>query len=179
MIRILGKCFIGAFVFWHAFAIAVYATPREAKDPLAAFVKRDMIPLVTPYVQWTSQWQLWNLFSPDPLRRVTFYHVQAEENSMWRDIRTIQPGTYSMWRHATQFKMLSNILGEFESNREAVAGRFMHLICKEDGITSGTPIRLVYEYYVIPYHTKRESIVWWNAWKPQPERYTGFQTTCP
>jgi hypothetical protein len=119
------------------------------------------------------------LFSPDPLRRVTTYHVQVKQDAAWNEIRTIEPGTVSLWRHATVFKLLSNIAGEFESNRGPVVGRFLHVICEEDGIASSTPIRLEYEFYIIPYHFRRASIQWWNEWRPRPEKYAGFETTCP
>jgi len=173
------KILIIGFVLWHAFAVAIYSTPREAEDPFALWARLDLIPIVSPYMLMTSQWQLWNLFSPDPLRRVTFYKVDTWDGSQWNELVTYKPGSFSSWRHSTQFKLFSNMLNEFEKNRAPLAGRFLHLLCAEKGIAPETKIRLQYVYYVIPYHTKRESRAWWNAWEPTFSTYTGFETTCP
>lgn len=173
------KILIIGFVLWHAFAVAVYSTPREAQDPIGLWSRLDLIPIVTPYMLSTSQWQLWNLFSPDPLRRVTFYRVETQHEGVWKELVTYKPGSFSIWRHATQFKLYSNMLNEFEQNRAPLAGRFMHLLCAEKGVAAGTPIRLQYIYYVIPFHTQRETYAWWNAWQPQFANYTGFETICP
>lgn len=167
------------FVTWHAFAIAVYSTPREAQDPVGKWMRENLVPRVMPYVLITSQWQLWNLFSPDPLRRVTFYKVDVWDGVEWHEVTTYQPGSFSIWRHATQFKMLGNLLDENAQNRSPLAGRFLHLFCKEKDIPADTRIRLQYVHYTIPYHTERHSRAWWDAWNPEFGVYTGFETACP
>ncbi len=173
------KLAIALFVIWHAFAVAVYPIPRDARDPIAMWVKLDLLPIVTPYMLITSQWQLWNLFSPDPLRRVTFYKIEAQSGDTWHEIETIQPGSFSTWRHAVQFKLMSNMLDEFSQNRAPLAGRYLHLKCEEYGLAEGTSVRLTYMYYVIPYHERRESRAWWDAWKPEMNEHIGFTTECP
>lgn len=178
-LRLFGQTAVILFVLWHGYAIAVYSIPRDAKDAFSQWAIRERIPEVSPYVLQTSQWQLWNLFAPDPLRRVTFYHIETERDGTWTDIETIAPGRYSVWRHATRFKLMGNMLDEFADNRGSLAMRFLQLKCEEFELSPGTPIRVVYEYYVIPYHRKRESRAWWDAWRPQPQRYTGFESVCP
>lgn len=178
-LRLIGQTAVILFVLWHSYAVAVYTVPRDARDPLSRWIIAELIPDVTPYMLQTSQWQLWNLFSPDPLRRVTFYHVQRREGTAWTEVDTIDPERYSVWRHATRFKMMGNLLDENAENREPLAHRFLHLTCDEHGLAPGTDVRLVYEFYVIPYHTVRQSRAWWDAWKPGPLRYVGFATACP
>lgn len=179
MLSTLKKIGLIVFVIWHMFAVSVYSIPRDAKDMYATWSRQVLLPKVTPYMLITSQWQLWNLFSPDPLRRVTFYRIETETNGDWYELTTIQPGTFSAWRHATWFKLLGNIWNEFDEPKSPLAGRMLHLLCKEHNVQEHTPIRLVYEYYVIPQHQKRESATWWNAWKPQTSSYIGFTTECP
>lgn len=178
-LRLFGQTAIILFVLWHSYAVAVYATPRVAKDPVSKWVIAELIPDVAPYMLQTSQWQLWNLFAPDPLRRVTFYRVQMLENETWKEVETIDADRYSIWRHAVRFKLMSNMLNEFEENREPLATRFLHLKCSEYDLPQGIPVRLVYEYYVIPKHEKRQSLAWWNAWKPDPQSYPKYDTFCP
>jgi hypothetical protein len=105
--------------------------------------------------------------------------VQKLENDTWMDVENINADSYSAWRHSTQFKMLGNLLDEFQDNRKQLADRFLHLKCKEFDIPPGTPMRLEYEYYIIPRHEVRHTRAWWNAWRPNPQRYIGFETFCP
>jgi hypothetical protein len=179
ILTIIGKCFLVAFVLWHMFAVAIYSTPRDAKDDAAQWIMADLIPIVRPYMMLTSQWQLWNLFAPDPLRRVTSYRFEVKHNNRWRELTTIHTGTYSIWRHSANFKLLGNIIGEFEKNRSPVAGRFMHLLCKEYALPATTQIRLKYVYYIIPKNESPASRAWWDAWEPRPASYVGYTTSCP
>jgi hypothetical protein len=176
---IVGKICLMLFVTWNMFAVGIYAVPREAEDKIAVAWKQVLLPIVSPYVLFTSQWQLWNIFAPDPLRRVTFYRIETQQDGMWKEVTTIKPGSFSIWRHATQFKMLGNILDENSQDRAPIAGRFLHLFCGQEHIASTTPIRLVYVYYIIPYHSQRMPPSWWDTWLPDISSYVGFNTTCP
>ncbi len=167
------------FVTWHMFSVGVYAVPRISQDKISVAWRMHLLPIVTPYMLMTSQWQLWNIFAPDPLRRVTFYRIETKNDDSWNELITYKPGTLSLWRHATYFKMFSNMLDEESDTLAPIAGRFLHLLCKEHAVASGTPVRLKYIYYIIPYHKKRQSISWWNAWYPEIHSYLGFSTTCP
>ena len=67
------------FVLWHAFAVLVYSVPRVAADPISTWTRRRLVPVVGPYMFLTSQWQLWNLFAPDPTRLVTIDRIDVGE----------------------------------------------------------------------------------------------------
>lgn len=161
------------------FAVAVYSTPRDSKSDIAKLAKAKLIPLVTPYMYTTSQWQLWDIFSPDPMRRVTSYRIDVRESEDWRELVTFAPDGYSFFRHAIRIKMTGNLLNEFDDNRAPFAGRFMHLLCSEYNLSSGTPIRLVYEVYVLPYLTEPQTAAWWATWQPDITERIGFTSTCP
>lgn len=178
LIRSIGKLCIAAFVVWHAFAVAIYTIPRDSKDKYSALVKEKVLPRVTPYMLATSQWQLWNLFSPDPLRRVTYYHIQAETNSAWRDVMTLKPKTFSIWRHAARFKLLGNTFNEFEDKVKPLGVRYLQRMCETENLADGTPIRLVYEYFVIPLNEKPMGVAWWRQWQPEVKTYEGLSTAC-
>lgn len=178
-LRPFGQTAIILFVLWHCYAVAIYTVPRDAKDRFSQWIISELMPDVTPYMLITSQWQLWNLFSPDPLRRVTFYHVEIVRDGRWQTIESIDADRYSVWRHAVRFKMLGNLFKSSTNDRTALAERFLELKCAEFGLARDVPIRLVYEDYVIPRHETRASRSWWNAWRPSPERTVAFNVFCP
>lgn len=179
MHRTIGKALLVAFLLWHMFAVAAYSIPRDAKDDFAVLAHRKLIPLVSPYLFMTSQWQLWNIFAPDPLRRVTAYRVEVQEGRNWRTIDTVSPDMFSFFRHAARVKLMGNLLDEFSDNRAPFAGRYMQLLCMEQNIPTDTPIRLVYSYYVLPKPEKPQTMHWWAQQIPHWTDYTGFTTTCP
>lgn len=179
MPKFIGKLLLIGFVLWHMFSVAIYTVPRVAVDPVAKWIMAKPLPIVTPYMLMTSQWQLWNIFAPDPLRLVTYYRVEVKNAGTWYELQLLQNGTFSIWRHATRFKLYSNLLNQDDTGHRELKGRFLQLICEEEKVSPGTPIRLVYQNYVIPYHEKRESTSWWNAWQPEPYDKIGFISTCP
>lgn len=174
--RILMQIGIVLFCLWQMFAVAVYAIPREAMDNFSIAMRTLLIPVVTPYMLATSQWQLWNLFSPDPLRRVDYERIEAFRHGAWFPVATISPNDYSIWRHATYSKLFANVFNEFDKSLSPAQIRLMQLLaCKPYDLPAGTMIRLVYEYYVIPPGLKD-----WSTWKPTVTgNLSGPQTVCP
>lgn len=157
------------------FSVFVYAIPREAADNFSIATRSVLLPIVSPYMLSTSQWQLWNLFAPDPLRRVDFYRIESFQHGAWFPLTTIQPGSYPWWRHPFYFKMFVNVFNEFDSSTNPAKVRLLQLLaCEPYHLSKGTQVRLVYEYYVIPAGPTN-----WNAWKPSLANDSGPVTTCP
>lgn len=179
LIRIAGKIILILFLLWHAFSVAFYSIPRDAKDVFSVWTRIDVLPVITPYMYVTSQWQLWNIFAPDPLRRVTAYRIDVQREGTWQHLITIEPNAYGILRHATRMKLMNNMLDEFSDNRAAMAGRYLALLCAEKGVPSDTPIRLTYEYYVLPLLTEAMNTQWWHNWQAKRMSNVGFTTTCP
>lgn len=173
----MGKLLIVAFCLWHMGAIGIYALPGDAKDGVTRWLKQNMSRIVSPYILTTSQWQQWNLFSPDPLRRVSEYTIEMQTGNEWEHLTTLKPGSFPWWRHAAQFKMLGSLL-EWDAKRDEVIDRFLQLACQEHSLRQRTPIRLVYSFYVIPAHERMASVSWWWNWEPEITRSPGLTTTC-
>ncbi len=161
------------------FAVAVFSTPRDSKSDIATIAKSHLIPFVSPYMYSTSQWQLWDIFAPDPIRRVTTYRIEIQHGSTWNELETFTPKSFSFFRHAVQVKLLHNILSEFSDNRGPYAGRFMQVLCMKHGVQAGTPVRLVYQTYVLPFLKEPQTMSWWRTWKPTMTDRVGFTSTCP
>jgi hypothetical protein len=166
-------------VLWHAFAVLVFSVPRIATDPLSVWTRAALLPLVSPYMFVTSQWQMWNLFAPDPPRLVTAYRTEISSDGEWRVLTTVRPGTFSVWRHNPRFQLMRNLLRAGVPASAPVEERYLQLLCREYGLDAGTPIRLTYVQYVIPAHAERASRAWWGAWRPEPLQWPALSTVCP
>ena len=175
----MGRLAVVGFVLWHAFAVLVYSVPRVAADPISTWTRRHLVPVVGPYMFLTSQWQLWDMFAPDPTRLVSAYRIEVEAGDRWRELTTVEPGTYSIWRHAARFKLFGNVLRDGVPVNRPAAERFLQLICAERNVPAGTAIRLTYLHYLIPAHARRESRAWWRAWRPLPVLRPATRTSCP
>jgi hypothetical protein len=151
-------------------SVLIYSIPRDIKNPL--------LPIVSPYMWITSQWQLWNLFAPDPLRRVTAYEVDVRQGNIWQLLTTIDAQTYPWWRHAAQWKLIGNVLDPY-AKREEPAKRFLQSLCAPFHVAAGTRLRVQYDTYVIPLITTPQSRAWWEQWQPKTESSVGIETTCP
>lgn len=178
-----GLCIlIVLFFVWHGTAIAIYAIPSIANDPISMFLRLNIGPVVRPYILWTSQWQQWNLFAPDPLRRVTHYHLQRFDpiHDTWSDTAVFQPGSFLWWKHATRFKILDRIFDLEEGDRKILLQKhFLAKMCAEFALPSGTSLRMLFRYYIIPNTPELTSFSWWRSWQPSWYTIEGTQTVCP
>ncbi len=158
-------------------AVGIYALPGDARDGLSLWIKQHGSGTVSPYILATSQWQQWNLFSPDPLRRVSEYVLEVQQGPEWIPLTILKPGSFPWWRHAAQFKMLGSLL-EWDAQRDEVIDRFLQLTCREHTLAPGTSIRLAYRFYVIPAHERMASVSWWWNWQPKVTVAPGLMTVC-
>jgi hypothetical protein len=175
--HLCGRTIIAVFFVWHATAIGVYALPWVATDTVTTSIKKSVGPYVHPYVLWTSQWQQWNLFSPDPLRRVSQYTIHEKRGDEWVRIETIRPGTYSIWRHAARFKIMSAIL-ESDEPSEAFVQNFLRRYCLEKGLAPDATVKVTYQTYILPKPDEPHSLTWWWYWEPIVNSYEGFSADC-
>ncbi len=175
-LMLAGKCVVIAFVLWHMFAVAVYAIPSDAQDRFAKFTQSTLLPKVTTYILFTSQWQQWNLFAPDPIRRITYYRFSQATPGGWQDVTTLQHGSFPWWGHANNFKLL---LGIMEGSSPELADRFAHLLCAEYGVQPGSLVRMTYLIAVVPWTATPQSYASWQSWNYPFSEEGGFDTVCP
>lgn len=173
---VAGKVMVIAAVVWHMFAVFIYAIPSDAQDRFAKFTQSALLPYVTDYILYTSQWQQWNLFAPDPIRRVTYYQLQTSTPSGWRDVVTFQPGSFPWWQHANRFKLL---LGVMEGSSPDVSERLVHLLCSEYNLEPGSLARMNYLVSIVPWTKKPQDHATWKSWKYPFDVEGGFDATCP
>lgn len=165
-----------AFCVWHMFAITIFALPRDAKGPVRTALYNTFNPLTRPYVLMTSQWQVWNLFAPNPLRRITTFALDGTSQGV-HVIKLITPQTYPWWRHAIQYKLFSRTLDQDPDDKD-ILEHMTQQFCREFLFDSGTDIALSYHLHVIPWRDTPASIEWWQNWVPEVTAESAYQTTC-
>ncbi len=169
------KIIIASFVLWHMSAILLYNLYDFDTVPVLAWLQthRD---IARPYLLVTSQWQRWNLFSPDPLRRVIEMDIDIELNGEWKTMHTVNHHTVSWWQRAAELKIIRRLE---EDGLQELQARYVHDYCRTRKLAPGTHMRLRKRWFVIPKHDKTLSREWWNTWRPEWNEDILTETFCP
>ncbi|MDA1292777.1 MAG: hypothetical protein O3A81_03295 [bacterium] len=175
IIRGIIKTAIALFVVFHMSATFMYSLYHVDGVPVLEwlFEKRTHI---RPYVLATSQWQRWNLFSPDPLRRVIEMEFDQKTEGEWVNIFTLNEHNVTWFQRAPELKIMRRME---EENMRPLQERYVHDFCKINSVPEGTEIRLRKRWHVIPGHDKTQSRLWWSEWQPDWGEIELLQTTCP
>lgn len=133
------QALIVAFCLWHMTGVALYVIPgsMRAHSPLIGAVRS----LTDPYVLMTSQWQQWNIFSPDPLRRVSTFRVESTVDGVVGPT-IVDSEQLSMWRQAKELKVLYRLEEEWASARET----YLLSLCGD----THAELQLLRRYKVLP-----------------------------
>lgn len=154
-------------------AVGISSMPVEARDPLTPGLRRRLFPIVRPYLLATSQWQLWNLFSPDPLRRVSEHRIDRLEGGRWIPTKTWNRETIGFTKNADTFKLFERIEGS-----PLLWQRFLELQCTELLLRSGTPVRISQRSFILP-QDDADSIGGWDHFEPQWYEEIRSDRVCP
>jgi hypothetical protein len=177
MWQTLRHALIILFCLFHMAAVAAYAIPSPAADRFSSWIRTRITPKVRPYLLVTSQWQQWNMFSPDPIRVVTRYVIERRDGDAWIEHRAIDADSVSWWRHAASMKALDRLL-EQKPSLVPLREYFLRFFCADEELASGGALRLVYLTSFIPYHRKLQTISWWRAWKPEWTSTADVEISC-
>ena len=123
-------------------------------------VRAHVLPIVEPYLLFTNQWQNWDLFSPDPMRRTSRYHIAARLGSTWTTLRILEPSTARLWRRSDEF---SFPLQMEENESIELFERYLRALCAPLGLREGTSVALVVEYTILPESPPRSGWARWRA----------------
>lgn len=170
------KVCIALFVVWHITAIGIYSLYHVDEQPVLKWLdsKRS---IVRPYVLATSQWQRWNLFSPDPLRRVIEMTISKQRaDGSWEEVLVLNEDNVGFWQRASELKIMRRMEDE---SKEKLQERYVHDLCVRQGIPVGTQMHMTKRWFVIPKHEEMHSEEWWNQWQPDWQTTELVTTTCP
>ncbi len=177
MLRSTGKVAIVLFCIWHMTVIAAYAAPDYIPASLK-IVREKIVYVSSPYILLTSQWQKWNLFSPDPLRRVVTFHIDKETKDGWEEIAVIGHETVAWWHKATELKTVRRTEeSEGGDNLQPLRERYILEYCST--LSAGTKLRLRRISYVIPMYVTPPTIAEWSAYTPETNQDFDVLVTCP
>ncbi len=176
--RVTAQWLIIAFCVWHMAAVGIYSVPESVADPSLNNLRNAFVPFIRPYLLLTSQWQQWNLFSPDPLRRVVEYHIEQARSDRWVTVNVIAPRTLAWWRNADELKMMNNLEND-DQNTLQLRIQYLKNQCDVLHLPPDAKVQLAFEYYVMPQVARGQPLDWWNHWKPQWTRVVGAATSCP
>jgi hypothetical protein len=150
------------FCVFHMAAVAIYCIPDESKDHVSRFIAQHGTPLVRPYLLITSQWQKWNIFSPDPIRRVSVYRIEMDRNGVWIPALRIDPFSIPWWKHAKTLKLLNNIQDNPDSGGEVL----LSFLCRTNIVPGGALVRFTADISVIPSPAELKEMGGWNHFMP-------------
>lgn len=144
---------------WYMAGLLIYAIPDSAKDPPSVWLRDHVAPRYRPYFLLASQWQKWNLFSPDPLNRIMFYHLDQFTAAGWQEIPAFTLPKPGPFKHVDLFKILNQLDGDLTGERP-VYEAFLQTYCQDYGVPPGTRLQLRRQYYDIP-----RRIYSWDEWQ--------------
>ena len=175
----IGKTFIVLFCLWHMTAVAITAMPGQASGMIVDALRQQMLPILQPYLLWTSQWQNWDLFSPDPMRRITRYRIDARKAlEPWHTVALLEPANAPFWRtdEYSYVQQLEN--GNFGAGD--LLTRYVRSTCAPLGLAQDTTVRLTIEYLILPIVSASSDWAQWQWIVRAPwNEWVGAIAPCP
>ncbi len=174
---VLAKAGIVLFCLWHMFAVLAYSLPLNAKGATITKIRDVVRPMAMPYLFATSQWQQWNLFSPDPLRRVTSYILETRktDNDAWVPFAVIDRKSVMWSALSREMKLLGNMEEEqFAPVRRAL----LQTYCTMLNLPTGTQLRMSRDFYVLPQPPAPLPLEFWRTYVPEHTITHDIDITC-
>ncbi len=134
-----------AFCLWHSAAIALYLLPTIT-IPLIGPVIGEAKAVTKPYVLSLSQWQSWDIFSPDPLRRSSVYRIEQNNHGKWTPVKSISYDSIGPLQRAKEIKILERL----EDNWQRLIPSYLRQMCTEIRQSEGSALRLVARSQILP-----------------------------
>lgn len=137
----IKEYFIIAFCLWHMSAVGLYLLNGTYSEPI-----RTLKAWTLPYVLLTSQWQKWDIFSPDPLRRVSSFRIESNVSGSYTTVLPLDGMDISWWRRTKELK----ILGRIRDDWNKLTPQYLAYYCESIPGVEDADIRLHAKEYVLP-----------------------------
>lgn len=154
MLKNLQQLGIILFCLWHMFAVAIYAVPWDAKDRIALWSNTHLLPVVSPYMLWTSQWQQWSLFAPDPKSAYSLFRLEIADGTQWKTIASLTPDDFTFLDRCDELKVIRR-LEETDRNWKPVRENYLQHACQKFRLPPGTLIQLTARSTHLPFTRAR------------------------
>lgn len=134
-ILIVGCC------LWHMFAIAAYLLPANSEG-----ITQSIRQLSVPYILSLSQWQKWDIFSPNPLRRNSVYRIERNAGDRWETAMIIDFSHLAWHERAKELK----VLGRLQDSWKALLPDYLMSYCPRIPGGPGSDVRLLVATTIVP-----------------------------
>lgn len=132
---------IVCFCLWHMIGVALYLLPVADTGLL-----HDARQITAPYVLSFSQWQKWDIFSPNPLRRNSIYRIERNAGDRWETAMTMDFQHLSWHERAKELK----VLGRLQDSWKPLLPDYLMSLCPRIPGGPGTDVRLLVANTVLP-----------------------------
>ncbi len=159
------------FCLWHMAAVSLYSLSFIDLPSINA-ADRPIWRIFRPYLLATSQWQQWNMFAPDPLRRVTdFRFSKLESDNTWI---ALDPYAFS-----ADYEL--KLMRRMEDDALLIPARHLLLtqVCEAYSLPMGTVVRLEKVVRLLPYTQPRFGRAFWKEYTPTDTVETVDTYRCP
>jgi hypothetical protein len=156
-----------AFCLWHMAAVTLYLLPQKGPR-----IVRQAKNLTQPYILVLSQWQQWNIFAPDPMRRVKTYRIEQQVDGEWESVVFLDTENIPWWQRAKELK----VPGRLDENWHRLTVPYLESYCDELAIEN-TDLRLIVRYFVLP--ADKEALSRMSGTTPDITEKIMVTTTCP
>lgn len=129
------------FCLFHMTAVGLYNLPNGLPGP-ADSIRR----FTDPYILSFSQWQHWDIFSPDPVRRVAAFVIERSAGDRWETAEVMTYETLPWWLKVKEMKILDRIAGDWKG----LTTPYLLALCPHIPYSTDKDIRLVIHAFVLP-----------------------------
>ncbi len=136
----LSALIIG-FCLWHMLAVTLYNVPLQYLGPL-----KGLRNISDPYILSLSQWQYWDIFSPDPMRRVPVFIVERNAGDRWETAMVMTYADLPWWLKVKEMKVLDRIAGAWSG----LTLPYLTSLCPEIPYSADKDIRLTIRWHILP-----------------------------
>jgi len=175
--NLLSKIAITLFCLWHMLAVVAYSPTDSQRNKIQQWFNAQewWQPYSQPYTQFyrwgvrpyillTSQWQRWNLFSPDPLRRITNVYIDKKIDDNWKEVKVLKGDSIVWYRRAKELKLTGRIDSNYR--QDVFKKQYLQNICRSEQLKPETTLRWRKQYYVIPRVPELKNPAFWETYKP-------------
>ena len=156
-----------------------WLTNHQKNPEHAQLIETAKWKVAGPYMLITSQWQLWNLFSPEPLRNVLYYDMERWDpvKKNWKIVFSVTPSRVPFWRAARDQKVLYSATSNWDEYIP-LRKQLLKNECIRQRMPVGTDLRLVFWSFTIPGDPDIASAAFWKDYKPELVRHPDVSIRC-
>lgn len=137
--------FIVPFCLFHMTAVALYLLPADQVPERLEHAIHAVRTVTNPYILSLSQWQRWDIFAPDPLRKESTYRLEKRVRGQWVIAEDLSRDALPRAERAKTLK----VLGRLEKDWKILVTSYLKAQCERLDVHS-RDLRLVIASRTLP-----------------------------